>query len=621
MNDHDHLTKLLKENHPDDVIRSLQVHLGYSPATHIPSITEFCESDYYLGKTTNNGKAIYPYWREYLKTIFPNPLYINFDTVFLRSAIGTGKSSVARIIVLYCMAKLILMENAHQFYGLMPNKEIVVFLYSLQKSTINSAMYAPLIEQIDCSQFFKNNMTPGKKGYYFKNKITLNTGSTIAKNVGKDIAISWMDEIQVERMRNQNIDNYNSLKARIKSRFMLDGGLFFNSMIVMSGSPGGAEGMAQRLTDKAEDDEKATINSAAQWEVLSAKIKYSGVTFKVFAGDDSNEPKILDDPKEIDTYQRMVGENQHLIIDVPVEYRGDFEDDILIAIRDIAGSVTRSSHLFMTNLSKLDQAFCLKPRFFNIDMIKLPFFDDTQVNDYLINPDENVTKRLLNPRNYRFIHIDIGLTSDLTGIAMTHIADFVENSHYIVSQGKWVKTQEPWFINDFNVGISRNKNEETSIAKLRNFVLFLKNSGVNIHSVTVDGYQSSQLRQELNAAGILCEEYSVMRSSAPYDTFKRACYEDRIQLPKNKLTQGEFKNLRKEIKGRKVKITHPSTKNSGSHGDVAEAVVGSVHNAYMKYKSGVDPLRGISLESFRIHDAAGMEDMMEENAFNLISAL
>lgn len=339
----------------------------------------------------------------------------------------------------------------------------------------------------------------------------------------------------------------------------MDGGLFFNSMIVLSGSPGSADDFAERLTNKNEDNENAKIYSTAQWEVLKDKITYSGKTFKVFVGDDSNEPKVLDDPTDIRLYESMTIDNSHLIINVPIEYKKEFEDDILIAIRDIAGSVTRSSHSFMTNLSKLDQAFSLKSRFFNIDILKVPFFTQDQIKDYMVEPEKKVLHRLLNPKNYRFIHIDIGIVSDLTGIAMTHIADFIESSHYSAAEGKWIKSKEPWFINDFNIGISRNKNEETSIAKIRNFIIFLRDSGVNIHTVTIDGWQSAQLRQELTAVGIKCEQYSVMRSSAPYDTFKRACYEDRIQLPKNRAAQTEFKQLKKEIKGQKIKVTHPNT--------------------------------------------------------------
>lgn len=617
------LEKLLSKRSTDDVVRSLQIHLGYHPTTHIPSIDEFIENDYYLGKVTDNGKGIYKYWREALRDMFPNPLFITYDTVFLRSAIGTGKSSIARIMVLYVMAKMILMENPHQFYGILPNKELVVFFYALQKSTISGVMYNPLVEMIDSSPFFKANMDLTKKGYHFKNKITIKTGSTIARNVGLDIFMYFMDEVQQERIHGSNLDNYNSLKARVKSRFMLDGGVFFNSMAIISGSPGSAESFVEKLTEKNEEDENAIIYNTPQWEVLKDKIKYSGENFKVFVGDDSNEPRIIEDEKELQVYGDMLGEdNSHLIIDVPVEYRKEFEDDILIAIRDIAGSVTRSTHSFMTNVEKLRQAYVLKPRFFNIDVIKLPFFDSTQIKDYLMEPEVRIRNRLLNKDMYRFIHIDIGVVSDLTGISMSHIAGFVENRVYDNTTLTSHVSKDPWYINDFNIGISRNRNEETSISKIRDFIIFLRDKGVNIHTVTVDGYQSTQLRQELITHGINCEVMSITRDSRAFDVFKSAVYSDRVQIVKNESSRQEFLRFKKIItKNNRVKVVHPSTKSTGSHGDIAESIVGSVYSAYVRYRAGLDVLSGINFNKHRMRNLDDFKDVTEEDEFNLISSM
>lgn len=81
------LENLLKTTSSEDVTRALQVNLGYSVDTHIPTIDEFLEDDYYLGKMTGNGTLVYEYWRRVLRHIFPTPLYSRYDTVFLRSAI------------------------------------------------------------------------------------------------------------------------------------------------------------------------------------------------------------------------------------------------------------------------------------------------------------------------------------------------------------------------------------------------------------------------------------------------------------------------------------------------------------------------------------------------------
>ncbi|MBQ2600266.1 hypothetical protein II582_02650 [bacterium] len=38
------------------------------------SIDQFLTDDFYLGLITNSGKAVFPFWRDKLRQIFPNPL-------------------------------------------------------------------------------------------------------------------------------------------------------------------------------------------------------------------------------------------------------------------------------------------------------------------------------------------------------------------------------------------------------------------------------------------------------------------------------------------------------------------------------------------------------------------
>jgi hypothetical protein len=59
-----------------------------------PTIDEFLNSDYYMGDITNEGKAIYPYWKEFLREMYKTPFY-EFDDVtkiiILSGSTGTGK--------------------------------------------------------------------------------------------------------------------------------------------------------------------------------------------------------------------------------------------------------------------------------------------------------------------------------------------------------------------------------------------------------------------------------------------------------------------------------------------------------------------------------------------------
>lgn len=605
----DQLNNILDGHDINNVIRGLSTSLGYEPNVHIPTIEEFYTSKFYLGNATNCGDGIYDYWKETLKDIFPNPLYQNYQVCIFRGAIGIGKSTVASLAFLYVLAKLILMHDPHGFFGLLKNKDMIAFLYSIQKNTIMNALVKPINEMIESSPFFKKYMNMEKKGLHFKNKLTIQYGSEIRSNIGKDIPLVIMDEIQQQRLKNQVKDNYNSLKARIKSRFMLDNGIFFNSLMVLVGSAGGEGDFAQHLTEEARDDPGVKLIEPPQWEVLKSKVNYSGKTFKLFIGSDSSEPKILQTEDEVIQYAQM--EDEDLIMDVPIEYFKEFEEDIYIALRDLAGVTTRSSHSLISNVSKLSQVFKVENKFFGSDKLIIPFFDSSRIVDKLKFKDVPIKSLLLNANKPRFIHIDIGVVSDLTGISMVHIADYVETKRYDYQVQKVTKSSDPWYITDFSVGIGRRKSEETSIPKIRDFIFDLRNAGIILHTVTCDGYQSTQLIQELKMAGINAYQQSVIRDSSAYDIFKRAAYEDRVIVTKNKLLFEEFKRLVKVIKNGKVKVHHPSTKNSGSHGDIAESLVGALKNAYLNSKNQNSALSSFS--NFNANSIAMMQAGVNTN--------
>jgi hypothetical protein len=50
MTDNFTLNQILKDKKPEEVIKALQVNLGYSESEHLPTIDQFIEDDYYLGK-------------------------------------------------------------------------------------------------------------------------------------------------------------------------------------------------------------------------------------------------------------------------------------------------------------------------------------------------------------------------------------------------------------------------------------------------------------------------------------------------------------------------------------------------------------------------------------------
>jgi len=58
-----------------------------------PDIMTFISDDYYLGKSFNGGKALYPYWKKRLIELYPTPFpeHNRKKLGILMSAISTGK--------------------------------------------------------------------------------------------------------------------------------------------------------------------------------------------------------------------------------------------------------------------------------------------------------------------------------------------------------------------------------------------------------------------------------------------------------------------------------------------------------------------------------------------------
>ena len=98
--------------------------------------------------------------------------------------------------------------------------------------------------------------------------------------------------------------------------------------------------------------------------------------------------------------------------------------------------------------------------------------------------------------------------------------------------------------------------------------------GIPIGCVSTDGFQSKQLRQELEVAGYNVEYVSVDVNIDAYQTLKTAMFESRIECAKNDLLYKELVNL--QLLNNK-KVDHPDF----SSKDVSDSLAGACHLAKM----------------------------------------
>ena len=171
-----------------------------------------------------------------------------------------------------------------------------------------------------------------------------------------------------------------------------------------------------------------------------------------------------------------------------------------------------------------------------------------------------------------YIHLDMSTTGDKTGIAGTWI-----KGKKLSVDGQ-PTNKDLFYQLAFSVSIKAPKGYQISFEKNRQFIRWLREKGFNIKCVSCDTYQSADLIQQLSAEGFKTETISVDRVKdgicVPYQVFKSAIYESRIEMYDSKLLTEEIVGLERNNNG---KIDHsPSGINSK---DQADAFCGSLYSA------------------------------------------
>ena len=115
-------------------------NLVYNDYEEIPvDIETFLTDKNYLGNglIDPDGRfTVFPFWVETLKKIFPNAYETNYNTLILTGSIGTGKSFMAVLCMLYLLHRMLCLKDPYTYYGLQPIDKIT---FSLINVTIDAA--------------------------------------------------------------------------------------------------------------------------------------------------------------------------------------------------------------------------------------------------------------------------------------------------------------------------------------------------------------------------------------------------------------------------------------------------------------------------------------------------
>lgn len=543
-----------------NIMNQLALMSGYEEA--VPDIETFIDDPYYLGKVL--GQGLYPIWREAAKKVFPTPYHSPYDEIVLSGAIGLGKSTFSLLITFYNLCRMLSLKNPHQYYNLIDSTIIAFAMMNATKGLAGSVLYAQFLEWVEASPYFKSkvNNKNNKRSFFIKN-IDVSIGSRGRDYLGQATPHAIFSEINdMTVVGGQAQDNFDTIQTRRDSRFGGKGKEILGHLILDSSNKGNRSFIDTRIEEKRKNNVTDFILFAySHWEAKWHLGGYSGQMFQVYAGDENRDPFIITEDHIVAGSIKTLKPER--IIDVPVEHKQQFEVNIIKSLRDLAGVSTYSTFSFISSNEIIGKVFN-RANYCNQALIELDFFDQTQMLDKFI--DFKLLAFLCSKP--RFIHVDLGLKTDSTGIACSYLEGFTDTTRYDTMTGTQLINREPVFVTEWVMEIRAIPGQEVAIYKIKELLLTAKRLGYPIKVVSTDGFQSSNLRQDLLLKGIETKLISVDRTKDPYNLLRNIILENRLSAPNSSKLIKEIR----ELEEGDDKYDHPE---DGTK-DISDAVCGSI---------------------------------------------
>lgn len=510
----------------------------------IPVPIEEWLSPYYLGDSV---KSLYKAWREDLTLLFSANMY---ETGIVVGSLGSGKSEFAVIAILRMLYEASCLKDPAVSYGLASGSNIAFCVLSKTEQVAKAAIFDKLVSKIQSSEYFTevfptlNRMKDNK--YYKGNEISFNKNLSLVCGSSSDSSIlganvmgGFVDELNFfqRTAKNATADSrygiygkagklFDQLKRRIRSRFQRFGRL--PGLLIGASSKTTKDSLTEQFIREAVQKSDPTM-FVRDYSILDVKPEaFSNRKFKVLVGNEVYSSKILE-PGEENNY----GEDA-AIVEVPEEFRKDFELDIQNSLRDLLGIATNAIHTFINKVEKLQKMRDETRE----HPFSCPLYIDSQQWDsrlpYTINWNKLCNLRengewepLLNPWAKRYCSLDPGLTGDAFALTIAHIAGLIPVKKQDDSQE--FTEYLPYFIVDFVLRIKGEPGEEVLFRNVRRMIYEFSSHGFHIAKITTDKFNSRDFLQILKEQGYNAELLSVDEEKDAYLNFRRVIYDERIK--------------------------------------------------------------------------------------------
>jgi hypothetical protein len=458
-------------------------------------------------------------------------------------------TTIAQYIFLYDMCRMLCMTNPQEKFNL-PNNTVIKF--ALTNATLDAAESInldPIMGMLRKSPFFVSKFSKDKKDKStFKNNIDLFIASSKRQLVGKNIYSAISDEINQEVIKGGSSLLVAEMINRINSRFLMKGDRWPCHYVLISSTQDDSS-LVEKIKENFEDSmDSIKLISPARFEVKGHLDIYGGEKFKVFIGNYSSDPFIIQTKEELILAEEIDIEKIH---EVPIEHYLEFKQNIYSGIQDVLGKVTVDSATFIKDKTKIKK------------MLTLSSTCDKEV--YILNHDENspiidyfekerlVSFGLDHPR---VIALDIATTEDRFGFTMLHRRYDPKYERQIQDRDGTIEDFVYW--SDLCIAFVPEEGKKIPLWKVRDFIRDLKDLGFPIKIITSDSYQSFDTLQLLEKDGFTVMQCSVDKKKNAYYTLRNAINEEKIKVSNNDILFEELVSLIENEK----KIDHPSDRKS-----------------------------------------------------------
>lgn len=299
------------------------------------------------------------------------------------------------------------------------------------------------------------------------------------------------------------------------------------------------------------------VSNYALWE---AKPEWDdSPRFYVMTGDRAGSASIHEEKPEAE-------EVRGRLLEVPIDFWDDFNRDIEVALRDLAGVATFGSFPLIAFRERViacvdeDRKSPYKSDSVIVSLHDLDVDGDSgplieQMDKTVILEPYDEIRDTWRPRHHpgqpRYIHVDLALNGDACGLAMG--CPFgVKTVKRRDRTSMPFTTQEHSIFMDLIIRIENAKGSEIDFSQITAFIQWLRRCGFKIRVVTYDGWQSSHSMQILKKTGINTAKVSVDKTAEPYMMLKSALYDGRLDMYKHdpfiqEVTQVQYDARRQKV--------------------------------------------------------------------------